>query len=512
VTQPQLPALPAGWCWIEARQLIDRISAGKSFKCEERPPQDGEIGVVKVSAVTWGSYNEEESKTCTREALVNPELFVQPGDFLFSRANTIELVGACVIADRVTRKVMLSDKILRFSVRQGWEKWLLWSLRSSHGRAEIERLATGNQESMRNIGQERVLSIRLPLPANGEQHRIVEEIESYFTRLDDAVATLERVERNLKRYRASVLKAAVEGRLVPTEAALARREGRTYEPASVLLERILDERRRRWSESGKKGKYQEPTLPDTTDLPDLPEGWCWATLDQLTTGDRPSSYGVLVPGPDVPDGVPLIRVGDIRDGRVHLDEIKRIARDIADKFQRTYLKGGELLISLVGSIGRTAVVPGSLAGANVARAVGVVPVTKLMDCRWVEHWFRSPQIQLRMITLAHEVARKTLNLEDVRSALVAVPPRHEQSRIVGEVSDLETLMEESQRLAGLSRQRLARLRQAILKWAFEGKLADQNANDEPASALLERIKAEQGTAKAERPTRRRGAGKEQVRA
>ena len=95
------------------------------------------------------------------------------------------------------------------------------------------------------------------------------------------MATLERVQRNLKRYRASVLKAAVEGRLVPTEAELARAEGRDYEPASVLLERILAERRRRWQEAGGRGKYQEPVAPDTTDLPELPEGWCWATMDQV---------------------------------------------------------------------------------------------------------------------------------------------------------------------------------------------------------------------------------------
>jgi type I restriction enzyme S subunit len=134
------------------------------------------------------------------------------------------------------------------------------------------------------------------LPPLPEQHRIVEAIESYFTRLDDAVATLERVRRNLKRYRASVLKAAVEGRLVPTEAELARAEGRDYEPASVLLERILTERRRRWEEAelakmkakGKepkddkwKAKYVKPVAPDTSALPVLPEGWCWTTIDQL---------------------------------------------------------------------------------------------------------------------------------------------------------------------------------------------------------------------------------------
>lgn len=136
----------------------------------------------------------------------------------------------------------------------------------------------------------------LPVPPSGEQRRIVEAIDSYLSRLDAAAASLARVEAKLKAYRASVLKAAVEGRLVPTEAALAKQEQRDYEPASVLLDRILGERRRRWEEAelarltkaGKppkddkwKAKYEQPAAPDPSKLPPLPEGWCWATVEQL---------------------------------------------------------------------------------------------------------------------------------------------------------------------------------------------------------------------------------------
>ena len=114
------------------------------------------------------------------------------------------------------------------------------------------------------------------------------------------MATLERVQRNLKRYRASVLKAAVEGRLVPTEAELAREEGRDYEPAVVLLERILKERRPSLRGSGAGAKMRprgKPDLPRNDlsgscevqrarsrrhdGLPELPEGWCWATVEQM---------------------------------------------------------------------------------------------------------------------------------------------------------------------------------------------------------------------------------------
>jgi hypothetical protein len=90
--------------------------------------------------------------------------------------------------------------------------------------------------------------------------------------------------------------------------------------------------------------------------------------------------------------------------------------------RRTELKGGEVVISLVGAIGRTAVVPESLAGANTARAVGVIPLTPIVSPHWVEIWFRNPSKVADMTGKAHEVARKTLNLEDVRAADVAVPP------------------------------------------------------------------------------------------
>ena len=117
----------------------------------------------------------------------------------------------------------------------------------------------------------------VPLAPLPEQHRIVAEIETQFTRLDASVAALRRAQANLKRYRASLLKAACEGSLVPTEAERASSEDRDYEPAAVLLERILAERRAHWeSQEKRRGKYKEPSAPDTSDLPELPEGWVWA--------------------------------------------------------------------------------------------------------------------------------------------------------------------------------------------------------------------------------------------
>ena len=229
-----LPGLPEGWVWATVGTCLADIRAGKNFKCEERPPRCQEYGVVKVSSVTWGEFDETESKTCYDDNKIDHSLLIGTGDFLFSRANTLQLVGACVIVKAVRLSLMLSDKILRFTVIQVPQEWLLYCLRSVFGRDEIERLATGNQESMRNIGQERIREIRLPLPPLAEQRRIVAEVERRLSVVQQAEATMEASLARAERLRQSILKQAFSGKLVPQDP--------DDEPASVLLERIRAER------------------------------------------------------------------------------------------------------------------------------------------------------------------------------------------------------------------------------------------------------------------------------
>lgn len=171
------------WEEITWGSFIEKIEAGKNWNALGRPPKNGEFGVVKVSAVTWGEFLEDESKTCTEESQWNEEKRISVGDFLFSRANTIQLVGNCVIVKDVKRKLMLSDKILRFSLSERvYDFFALWYTRTSSYRKQIESVASGNQDGMRNISQNNMKMIIFPLPTLPEQHEIVRLIDDLLAR------------------------------------------------------------------------------------------------------------------------------------------------------------------------------------------------------------------------------------------------------------------------------------------------------------------------------------------
>ncbi|MEI7899738.1 MAG: restriction endonuclease subunit S, partial [bacterium] len=394
---------------------------------------------------------------------------IQPGDLLVTITGA-NVGKAAIVPDNIPEAyVSQSVGLMRLKDKKNGP-YLHYYLQSEQtGRKQVLNLVYGIGRPVLSLQSLRDIPVSLPpLP---EQHRIVAEIEKQFTRLEAGVSALKRVQANLKRYRAAVLKAACEGRLVPTEAELAgrdRRARRSYESGSELLTRILADRSKNWTG---RGQYKEPAAPITANLGPLPEGWTWATAQQLNLANRPCAYGVLQPGEDVQDGVPFVRVGDINNGKVDLANMKRISTTIAAQYPRTKLHGGELVITLVGAIGRTAIIPESLAGGNTARAVGIIPLTNQVNAHWVEIWFRNPAKNAEMDSKSHEVARKTLNLEDVRVASVALPPLAEQTRIVAEVERRLSVVEELEATVSANLQRATRLRQAVLQKAFTGELA-----------------------------------------
>ncbi len=342
----------------------------------------------------------------------------------------------------------------------------------------------------------------IPLPPIEEQRRIVAAIEEQFARLDAGVAALERARANLKRYRASVLKSAVEGRL--TEAW--REENPAPEDASALLGRILEERRARWEETqlakhaekGKappedwRSKYKEPASPDTENLPELPEGWRWASVAQLgsvigglTKNQRRASY---------PLKLPYLRVANVYANELRLDNLEEIGVK-EEELARLLLENGDLLIvegnGSPDQIGRVALWNGSINPCVHQNHLIKVRFSAKEISKYVLHWLLSANGRAYIKRVASSTSGLyTLSLPKVEALPVPLPPLVEQEEIVAEVERRLSVVEEVEGQVEAQLKRAARLRQAILKRAFEGRLVPQNPNDEPAEALLERIAAE----------------------
>lgn len=201
------------WLELKVKNIVTKVEAGKSLKCIETPPQNDEYGIIKISAVTWGIFDENESKTLPNRNLFIEDRRVNAGDFLISRANTIELLGNPVIVEKVTKNLMLSDKVLRLVMDDKNKRWLSLFLRSSVGRYEIESRSTGNQLSMRNIGQSSLLDIDLPKPSDKEQEEIVRRVDQFFAFADQIEQRVNDAKARVDKLTQSILAKAFRGEL-----------------------------------------------------------------------------------------------------------------------------------------------------------------------------------------------------------------------------------------------------------------------------------------------------------
>lgn len=404
----------------------------------------------------------------------------------------------------------------RIHPRLGDPRFFSYQTRSTHLRREVSEITRGVAQT--KISLARFQSIRYRVAPLPEQHRIVDAIESYFTRLDDAVATLERVQRNLKRYRASVLKAAVEGRLVPTEAELARAEGRDYEPASVLLERILAERRRRREENelakmkARRSALNRGSNGDAglhkAECATLPDGWTWARLDWLLREPLRNGHSAKA----TPDGAIRTLTLSAVTNRDFSERNTKITNADRETVRDLWLEPGDIFIERSNTpdlVGTAALYAGPRDFAIFPDLLIRVRVVPDISPGFLEAVLRSDRVRRVFQRSAQGIAGSMpkISQDTVSQLMVPVPPASEQTRIVAELDRVLAVAAQTESAAKISYLRCERLRQSILKWAFEGRLVDQDSSDEPASVLLERIKAERAasaTTTSNRQPRRKG--------
>ncbi len=503
--------LPAGWTLATIGELIGRsgiFADGDWIEAKDQDP-NGDVRLIQLADVGDGVFLDKSSRFLTSQK--SRELnctYLVPGDLLIARMPD-PLGRACVFPGDLKTSITAVDVcIVRTGTGGPDHHWLAWFVNSPEFRNTVASLQSGS--TRKRISRKNLAAIALPVPPFAEQHRIVAEIEKQFTRLDASVAALRRVQANLKRYRASVLKAACEGKLVPTEAELARADGRGYESADRLLERILAERRARWeSQENRRGKYKEPVAPDATDLPELPEGWVWATAAQVAE----IQGGIQKQPKRAPanHSFPFLRVANVLRGRLDLEEVHQIEL-FSGELDKLRLFSGDLLIvegnGSPAQIGRMAIWKGEIQDCVHQNHIIRARLRGELIPQYVESYWNSPIGSSEVSKVASSTSGLyTLSVSKVSSLPLPLPPLAEQRRIVAEVERRLSVIEQAEASVEANLTRAGRMRQSILKQAFSGELVPQDPDDEPASVLLERIRAEreaaEAAAKSQRKLRRR---------
>jgi type I restriction enzyme, S subunit len=355
---------------------------------------------------------------------------------------------------------------------------------------------------MRNISQASLRSLTVPLAPLREQERIVAAIEEQLSRLDAGVAALMRVQQNLKRMRAAVLQAAVTGQLVP----------HSDEDVASILDRISMERHAVWQAATNK-PYREPAKPVSFPL-SIPGHWRIASLEAITDPIRVICYGILMPKEHITDGVPYVRVKDMKGWTIDVAGLNRTSPEIAAKYARASLQTGDLLLAIRGSYGRVAIIPPELSGGNITQDSARIACHPAIDHRYLLYYMGGSVANHYYTQVARGVAVKGVNIGDLKSMPVPIPPQREQEAIADEIERQFTLLNSAEATVQTQIRHSQSLRSAILANAFSGRLIPQEPTDESAAVLLEQIAAERASSNGQQsaPSRKPRTPQEKVRA
>jgi type I restriction enzyme, S subunit len=467
--------LPDGWALAEIEEVTtQRVEQGE-------PTADADFTYIDIGSVDNVSKQIAEPKVIPgATAPSRARQIVQLGDVLVSMTrpnlNAVAVVPASLAGSIASTgfHVLRSTGVL--------SEWLFSVVRSSSFVQAMSDLVQGALYPA--VRPDDIGGFQIPIPPLAEQRRIVERIEALQARSRKVREAMEEIPTLLEQYRQSLLASAFRGDLTADW----REQHPDVEPASALLDRIRQERRRLWEAKNPRKKCVELEPVDDSGLPELPEAWAHARADELVAPGTFISYGIVLPGEPLSEGVPYIRGQDIEDGRILVDQLWKTSPEIAAKHERSSLLEGDVLLCIIRYL-KVALVPAGLNGANLTQGTVRMRPSSVMTGPYLARYLESPIGQGWMKDRYFGMAMPRINVEDARAIPVPVAPLEEQREIARRLDAVQrrrhsALVEIQRGIAEANR-----LDQSILAKAFRGELVEQDPAEEPASALLERIRA-----------------------
>ena len=400
-----LPSLPASWRRVRVKDVADSIQYGHTASAIQR---EGGPRFLRITDIQDGRVDWQTVPSCDIPAGEISKYRLAEGDLVFARTGATTgksyLIGKCPEA-------VFASYLIRVRVTTALDsKFLAAFFQSPDYWQQVEGGKRGIGQP--NVNGRTLGEVMFPLPPLDEQRQIVAEIEQQFTRLDMGVMALRQVQAKLKRYRVAVLRAAYEGRLVPTEA-------ETWKQTTIReAVQIIDYR-------GRTPPFSE-------------------------------------------SGIPHLRSQNIRHGKIVYRDLAYVSEIDYNKFMTRGLpKEGDLLFTTEAPMGEVALAPTEK--FSVAQRIMILrPLPEVLDSRFLMLQLTAPQFQAR---LRHSGTGSTVtgvSSRNFQSMTLVVPPLAEQTRIVAEVERRFSVVDELEAVTVANLKRAARLRQSILKKAFSG--------------------------------------------
>lgn len=345
-------------------------------------------------------------------------------------------------------------------------------------------------------------SLPIPIPPLKEQKRIVDKLEELFSDLDVATEDLLKAKKKLQKYRMSILNAAVTGELT--------KEWREEHPVlkgdkEEYLKKVDQSRKDKndlyQKKLNKRRKLKPPVeIPQdvSQSLPPIPSQWTWITLDRVTWSVKDGPH---YSPKYVEEGIPFISGGNVRPTGVDFETAKRISLDLHKELStRCKPEIGDILYTKGGTTGiaRVNTYPIEF---NVWVHVAVLKLTEHIEPFYVQHILNSPFCYTQAQKYTHGVGNQDLGLTRMIKIILPLPPVDEQKVIVSKVENVMSILDYLEKELSKTEQQIRKFRSSILQKAFSGQLVPQDPNDEPASVLLERIKAEKEELPSNKPSR-----------
>lgn len=472
--------LPPNWIETELGGLFILIRNGLVVEQYKEPIG---IPISRIETISNGFINFEKVRYVRKiDQNKKQQYLLQQGDILFSHINSDLHLGKTAIFN-CSQELLHGMNLLLLRVPKDlvdpyYVNYFLNFSRMSGDFIAIAQHAV-NQSS---LNQRKINSFRIRLAPLNEQKRIVDKIELLFSDLDGGEALLKTVQKQLATYRQSVLKAAVTGELTKD---WREQNKHRLEPGEKLLERILKSRSENWKG---RGKYKEPEEPKNIIFVDIPNSWSVATIDQISSIVE---YGSSAKCSTENLGVPVVRMGNIQDGKLDLGDLKYLPEN-HDEFPKLLLEFGDLLFNRTNSaelVGKTAVYmgrPEKCSFASYLIRVKLINTAPMFISAYINSVFGRAWIQS---VVSQQVGQANVNGSKLKSLSIPLPSREEQEEIVQRLDDIFSQIDALENWCATELERSTTLRQSILKAAFSGKLVPQDPNDEPASELLKRIQA-----------------------